>query len=77
MISLTNLTQKHWVKACKKLGLVVDKKKGKRSHFRIINPETNQATTLPSNCHKYISLDIYKTFLEWGISEDDLDKALK
>ena len=49
MISLTNLKQKDWVKACKKLNLVVDKKKGKGSHYRIINPDTNQATTCPQN----------------------------
>ena len=77
MISLTNLKQKDWVKACKKLNLVVDKKKGKGSHYRIINPDTNQVTTLPSHCHKFISIAIYNTFLEWGISEEDLDKALK
>lgn len=77
MISLTNMKQKDWVKACKKLDLVVDKKKGKGSHYRIINPDTNQVTTLPSHCHKFISIAIYNTFLEWGISEEDLDKALK
>jgi predicted RNA binding protein YcfA (HicA-like mRNA interferase family) len=76
MISLTNLTQKKWSKACKKLNLIVDKKKGKGSHYRIINPKTNQATTLPSHCHKYISIEIYRTLLEWGISEESLDKAL-
>lgn len=77
MISLTNLKQKDWVKACKKLGLVIDKKKGKGSHYRIVNPDTNQTTTLPYKCHKYISLNIYGTLLEWGISEEDLDKALR
>ena len=77
MISLTNLKQKQWSKACIKLGLIVDKKKGKGSHYRIVNPVTNQATTLPSDCHKYISLDIYKTLLEWGYSEVDIDKALQ
>lgn len=76
MVTLTNLKQRDWVRACKKLGLVVDKKRGKGSHFRIINPDTGQATTLPSKCHKYISLAIYSCLLEWGISEEDLDRAL-
>ena len=76
MISLTNMKQKDWVKACKKLKLVVDKRRGKGSHYRIVHPDTKQATTLPSNCHKFISISIYNTLLEWGISEEDLDQAL-
>ena len=77
MVSLSSLTQKKWSKACKKLGLIVDKKKGKGSHYRVVNPKTNKKTTLPSDCHKYISLDLYKTFLDWGFSEEELDEALK
>ncbi len=77
MITLTNLNQKKWVKAFKKLGLIVDTKKGKGSHFRIFNPVNNKATTLPSHCHKFISLGIYKTLLEWGFSEAEIDNALK
>lgn len=77
MVNLKNLTQKKWCKALKRLGMEVDKKKGKGSHYRVVNPATNQKTTLPSDCHQYISLDIYKTLLQWGVSEEDLDKALR
>lgn len=77
MISLTNISQKKWCKAVKRLNLTVDKNKGKGSHYRIINPDTNQATTLPHKCHKFISLEIYKTLLEWGFSEEDIDNSLR
>lgn len=78
MVSLTDITQKKWCSACKKLGLEVDKKKGKGSHYRIINSAPNTyPQTLPSDCHKFINIEIYKTFLEWGFSEEKIDKALK
>jgi hypothetical protein len=77
MISLTNVTQKKWVKACGRLNLVVDKKKGKGSHYRIINPANNRAQTLPYQCHKFINIEIYKSLLEWGFTEEEIDGALK
>ncbi len=77
MVNLTNMTQKRWVKACKRLNLIIDKKKGKGSHYRIINPVNNRKQTLPSDCHKFISLEIYKTLLEWNFTEDEIDKALR
>lgn len=70
------MTQKKWVKVCKRLGLTVDKKKGKGSHYRIIGPG-NRPQTLPADCHKFISIEIYKSLLEWGFSEEELDKAIK
>lgn len=77
MVSLNNITQKNWVKACRRLGLEVDKKKGKGSHYRIINPHNNKKTTLPFKCHKYLNLQIYKTLLEWGFEEEEIDKSLR
>lgn len=77
MVGLTNMTQKKWVKACKRLGLIVDKKKGKGSHYRIINPASGRPQTLPADCHKFISIEIYKSLLEWGFTEEEIDKAIK
>lgn len=77
MISLTDLNQKKWAKAMVKLGLEVDKKKGKGSHFRVFNPKNNMPTTIPNKCHKFISLGLYKILLEWGFSEEEIDKSLK
>ena len=78
MISLTDLTQKKWLKACRKLGLMVDTKSGKGSHARVKHPSGNlRPLTIPHNTHKMISLVIYKTLLEWGFEEEEIDKALK
>ena len=78
MISLTDLTQKQWIKAFKKLGFVVDIKKGKGSHARATNPTGGfPPQTIPHRSNKFISLSLYKTLLEWGCEEKDIDKALK
>ena len=77
MISLTSVTQRQWAKASARLGLVVDKKKGKGSHYRVENPASGKMTTLPHDCHKFINIEIYKTFMEWGFSEEEIDNALK
>ena len=77
MISLTKVTQRKWVTAAKRLELKVDKKKGKGSHYRVENPANGRMTTLPHDCHKFINLEIYKTLLEWGFTEEEIDKALK
>lgn len=77
MISLSSLNQKQWLKACKKLGLEVDTKSGKGSHARVYPPaRALRPTTIPHNPHKMISLSIYKTLLEWGFSEEEIDQAL-
>ena len=78
MISLTDLTQRKWLRACKKLGLNVDVKSGKGSHARVKHPSNGlRPLTIPHNTHKMISLAIYKTLLEWGFSEEEIDKSLK
>jgi predicted RNA binding protein YcfA (HicA-like mRNA interferase family) len=77
MVSLTDLTQKQWTKAFKKLGLEIDKKKGKGSHYRAYNPRNGKFTTIPSHCHKFISLALYKQLLEWDFSEEEIDSALR
>lgn len=77
MTSLNNMTQKRWVKTCRRLKLTVDKKKGKGSHYLIINPTGGRPQTLPHDCHKFISIELYKSLLEWGFSEEEVDKAIK
>lgn len=78
MVSLSSLNQKKWLKACRKLKLEVDIKSGKGSHARVYPPtKALKPTTVPYKTHKMISLSIYKTLLEWGFSEEEIDKALK
>lgn len=71
------MTQRKWVRVCKKLGIAVDQKKGKGSHYLIINPSGGRPQTLPYDCHRFISIEIYKSLLEWGYIEKELDKVIK
>lgn len=78
MINITNLTQKDWLKACKRLGMEIDTKSGKGSHARVYNPSGNfRPQTIPNHMNKYISLELYKTLLMWGFSEEQIDKSVK
>lgn len=78
MVSLTDLSQKKWIQAFKKLGAEVDTKKGKGSHVRVFHKSGNfKPQTIPHKVNKFISIELYKTLLEWGISEEEIDKALK
>lgn len=78
MIAITDLKQKQWIKACKKLGLEVETKKGKGSHVRVFAPaKSMRPITIPCKTHKILSLTLYKTLLEWGFSEEEIDNALK
>jgi predicted RNA binding protein YcfA (HicA-like mRNA interferase family) len=78
MISLTNLKQRDWVKAYQKLGMTVDAASGKGSHYKAINPNGGfRPQTIPKNTHKFIGLELYKTLLEWGFSEKEIDEVLK
>ncbi len=74
---LSDYTQKDWIRACKKLGLLVDCSRGKGSHCLVVNPKTNKKYTLQRSLHIYINLKIFKKLLEWGFPEQDLLDALR
>lgn len=74
--SFSDIRQKDWIKACKKLGLKVDCSRGKGSHCLIIHLQTNKKYTLQKNLHKFINIKIFKKMLEWGFQEEEIWKAL-
>jgi len=73
----SDLKQKDWIKACIKLGLEVDTKRGKGSHCLIKHPHTNRKYTIQSHLHKFLNIKIFKKMLEWGFEEDDIWNALR
>jgi predicted RNA binding protein YcfA (HicA-like mRNA interferase family) len=75
--SFSNIKQKDWIKACKKLGMEVDKTRGKGSHCLVKSPTSGAKYTIQKNLHNIANLKIYQKMLEWGIDEDDLNDALK
>ena len=79
MVSLSDLTQKQWLAACKRLGLVVDVSKGKGSHARVYMPNAPKSMpmTIPNHMNKITNIKTRKKLIEWGFSEKEINKALK
>jgi len=65
------------MKACRKLGLIVETEFGKGSHVRILNPKTQSKYTIQHSLHKFINIKIFKKMLEWGFEENDIWENLK
>jgi len=74
--SLADITQKQWIRACKKLNLIVETKHGKGSHVLVKNPTTGEKYTIQKSLHKIINKKIFKILRSWGVSEDDIWNAL-
>jgi len=74
--NFSDISQKQWIRACKKLGLVVDTRSGKGSHVLIKHPEAGHRYTLQKSLHKFINMKIFKKLLEWGFDEEAIWEAL-
>jgi predicted RNA binding protein YcfA (HicA-like mRNA interferase family) len=75
--SFSDITQSQWIKACTKLGLVIETKHGKGSHVLIKHPKTEHKYTIQNNLHKFINMKIFKKMMEWGFEEEQIWDALK
>ncbi|MBI5077366.1 hypothetical protein HZB94_03215 [Candidatus Falkowbacteria bacterium] len=75
--SFSDITQSQWIKACRKLGLIVDFSSGKGSHVRVEHTQTQAKYTIQYNLHKFINMKIYKKMMEWGFEEEQIWDALK
>jgi len=75
--SFSDITQSQWIKACTKLGLIVESKHGKGSHVLVKHPKTEHKYTIQNNLHKFINMKIFKKMLEWGFEEEQIWDALK
>lgn len=74
--SLGDLTQTDWIRACKKLGLLVNTCLGKGSHVRIENPTTGERFTIQYHLNKIINQKIFGVLSRWGLHEEDIWDAL-
>ncbi len=75
--SLADITQKDWVRACRKLGLVIDTKRGKGSHVLVKHPTDGRKYTIQSDLHKFINMKIFHKLIEWGYAEDQISEVLR
>lgn len=75
--AFSDLKQNDWIRACRKLGIIVDCSKGKGSHCLIIDPKTRRQYTLQRKLHKFLSIKIAKKMTEWGFAEESIKEALR
>ena len=82
--SMEKITSADWCKAGQRLGLDVSTSYGRGSHAVIRNPQypdpsdsRGLITTIPRHLYKDMNRRIFKQILFFGITEDDIWKALK
>ena len=75
--SFSDISQSQWIKACTKLGLIIETKHGKGSHVLIKHPKIEHKYTIQNNLHKFINMKIFKKMMEWGFEEENIWDALK
>jgi len=75
--SFSDITQAQWLRACLKLGLLIETNSGKGSHARVEHSVTHAKYTIQHSLHKFINIKIFKKMLEWGFDEEQIWDALK
>lgn len=74
--SLADLRQREWIRACRKLGLVVETRHGKGSHILVKHPRDARKYTVQYHLNRFINIKLFKTLLDWGFSEEEIWRAL-
>lgn len=77
MQGLSDVKQRDWIRACRKLGLDVDCSKGKGSHCLILRPGTPDRYTLQKNLYKIVNEKIFRQMVRWGFAENQIETALR
>jgi len=70
--SLADISQQDWIRACGRLGLIVETKHGKSSHVLVCQPNGNAKYTLQYHLHKLINQKIFNKLKSWGFSEEQI-----
>ena len=73
----SDLKQRDWLRACRKLGLLVDCRRGDGSHCLVKHPKTDAKYTIQHKLHKFLNMKIFKKMMEWGFQEPEIWEALK
>lgn len=75
--SLADIKQADWIRACTKLGLRVEKNRGKGSHALVKQPDGEARLTIQSDLHKIINQKYFKKLIQWGFTEERIFEALR
>lgn len=65
--SLADIKQRDWIRACRKLGLFIDTRRGKGGHILVKHPKNGMKYTIQSDLHKIINERILKKNEGMGI----------
>ena len=83
-LGLGKVTQSDWCKCAERLGLIASVSGGRGSHAVIRDPKYPEPSdyrgliaTIQKDLQKQYNQTIFKHFLDFGILEDDIWKALK
>ena len=75
--SLSDVKQSDWIRASRKLGLLVETDRGKGGHILVKHPGNGSKYTVQSDLHKIINLKILKQLKQWGFTEEQVFDALR
>lgn len=75
--SLSDVKQGDWIRACRKLGLEIDTRRGKGGHVLAKHPNNGAKYTIQSDLHKVINIKIFNKLKQWGFAEDQIFEALR
>lgn len=75
--SLSDVKQSDWIRACHKLGLIVDTKHGKGSHVLVKHPNNGMKYTLQRDLNRIINIKIFNKLKQWGFDEKTIFEALR
>ena len=65
--SLADLQQRDWIRACLKLGLVVETSHGKGSHILMKHPRDGHKYTIQKHLRRLINQKIFKKLIDYNI----------
>ena len=75
--SLSDLQQRDWIRACQKLGLIVETSHGKGSHLLVKHPNDDRKYTIQVHLHRLINQKIFKQLIQWGFDEEKIWEAIQ
>ena len=80
---LNNIGQKHWIQLAQKKGLLILTGNSGSHYINIRDPKSPDPkdprgliTTITPNCYKQANEQIFKKFLGYGLTEDEIWEAL-
>ena len=67
-------TTKQFLRVCRKVGLILNKKSGKGSHIKIIDPKTNNSFPIPKKLPRGLQSALIKKIESWGYDREQIIK---